>query len=159
VQLILGHDGLEWGQLKDLVTQRLHVRAGQDVPAAPAGRGLADNRMIGGQQGPALQGMALLTAGRKFRGSAGRAALDAGEVGGRRSRGVRRILAEALLEVVDLLLELYDMLLEGLVALFLLLEEGAQFGLCSSGDLLPQVSRDWRLRRHAPELQTGPSEG
>jgi hypothetical protein len=55
--------------------------------------------------------MARLSAGRTSRGSAGRAALDAREVGGRRSRGVRRILVEAMLEVVDLLLDLYDLLL------------------------------------------------
>jgi hypothetical protein len=64
-----------------------------------------------------------------------------------------------VLEVVDLLLELYDLLLEGLEAYLLLLEEEAQGGLSSSGDLLPQFGKDWRLRRHAAELRTNPSEG
>jgi hypothetical protein len=62
-----------------------------------------------------MEGMARRTAERTSRRCAGRAALDAGEVGGRRSRGVGRILVEAVLEVVDLL-ELYDLLLEGLEA-------------------------------------------
>jgi hypothetical protein len=49
-------------------------------------------------------------------------------------------------------LEIVDLLLEGLEALFLLLEQGAQGGLSSSGDLRPQVGRDRRLRQHAADL-------
>jgi hypothetical protein len=78
-----------------------------------------------------------LSAGREIRECAGRAAFDAGQVGRRRPRRVRRILVQAVLEFLDLLLETHHLLLQGLEALFLLLDQGAEGGLGSSGDLLP----------------------
>jgi len=45
--------------------------------------------------------------------------------------------SEAVLKVVDLLLELHELLLQRLEALFLLLDEDAECGLCSSRDLRP----------------------
>lgn len=68
-------------------------------------------------------------------------------------------MIEAVLEVFYLLLEFDDLLLEGLEALLLLLQEDAQGGLGSSGDLRPQVGRDRRLRYHAADLRTGPPGG
>jgi hypothetical protein len=60
---------------------------------------------------------------------------------------------------LDLLLETHDLLLKNLEALLLLLNQGAEGGLGSSGDLLPEFGEDWRLRRHAAELRTGPPKG
>jgi hypothetical protein len=57
-----------------------------------------------------------------------------------------------VLEFLDLLLETHHLLLQGMEALCLLLEQGAEGGLGSSGDLLPQFGMDWRLMRHAGEL-------
>jgi hypothetical protein len=86
VQLIRRHRRLERGQLDHLVAPRLAVLAVRGVLAAPAGLGLAGDRVIGRQQGPLLPRVAGLTARRSPRGAAGRAPLDTGEVAGRGSQ-------------------------------------------------------------------------
>jgi hypothetical protein len=45
--------------------------------------------------------------------------------------------------VVEAVLEVVDLLLEVIPALFLVLKEDAQVSLSSSRDRLPQVSRGW----------------
>ncbi len=65
VQLILGHQGFDFGDFPDLVPQRLRIRASQRFATAAAGLGDEGNNVrtvFDGNQRPFVLGMARLTA-------------------------------------------------------------------------------------------------
>ena len=57
------------------------------------------------------------------------------------------------------MLEIIDLLLEGLQPLLILLNESQDRCLSGGWDLVPELSRDRRLRPHAAGLRTRPFQG
>ena len=66
--------------------------------------------------------------------------------------GIGRVLVEALLEFVDLFLQI-------LQSPLIVLDEGQDRCLCGRWDLVPKLSRDRWPRSHAADLQTELAEG
>jgi hypothetical protein len=74
--------------------------------------------------------------------------LDGGGIGRGWERGVNRVLAEALVKVCDLVLELLQPPL-------VLLDEGQNHRLGVGRDSVPKGGKQWRQRLHAAGLGTG----
>jgi hypothetical protein len=63
------------------------------------------------------------------------------------------------LYLAELLLQFIDLVLQGLQAVLILLDEGRNRRLCRRRDLVPKFSRDGWLRTHAADLQTQLTKG
>ena len=97
MELVLGHLGPEWRQFQYLMAQRLRIVACKGLAAPAALRGLENLSVIGWEEGPLPPFMPGLAARFTPRNRARWAALDRGQVGGRRSGGVGRVLVQSLL--------------------------------------------------------------
>ena len=153
--LVFSDAGLDFRQFPNLVPQRLGIGAGQGCSAAATGRRHAVDDLLAlfsGEERPLVLGVARLAAGAawRFRRVADRLGM---RVFGRRwLGGIGGVLAELLLQFIDLFLQ-------GLQALLILLDEGCDRRLCRRRDLVPKFSRDGWLRTHAADLQTQLTEG
>jgi hypothetical protein len=109
MQLVLGHFGPDRRQFQDLMPQWVLILAVEGVAATAALRGPNRNSVIGRQERPLLALVSRLPAGLATGKLAWRAAFDGGRIAGGRPRRVGRVLAEALLEESNLLLETRDL--------------------------------------------------
>ena len=148
----LGDLGLNPRQLDYLVAQRLRVIAVQGPATAPARRRLARDRVIGREEGPALQRVARLPAPGPARARPWRAPPGAWGVGRGRARGVGGVLPEPLPEVFDLATEVRQLPLVPL-------GESQDRRLGSGREPVPNLGRQWRDRLQEGGSQRVPEPG
>jgi hypothetical protein len=146
VESVFGDLRLGFGDLDDLMTQRLGVRPVQGVAAASALRRFERLTVIGGGNDAGVERMpgsaAAATPGRRLR----RRPLDGARVARRRPRRVRRIPVEALFQLTDASFQLGD-------PSFVLLDDEKQRRLRGGRDLVPQHLRNRRLSTHAAGVE------
>jgi hypothetical protein len=125
------------------------------MAAPPAGRrlqrdGLLD--LLRRDQGALSAGVARLAPALAARRRLRRSAFDVRRVGGRRPGGVAGVPVEPLSEFIHLSLAAMQLLL-------ILPDEGQDRRLGGRRNLVPEFSRDQRLRLHPAGLRTRPAEG
>jgi hypothetical protein len=150
--LILEDVRLDRRQFEELVTQRPRVLSSQGVAAAPAFRRFAGLNIVGGQQRRRMRFVSALTAAGTFRALTRRTAFDVWKIAGGRLRGIARILAEPLLQLLDALLKSGD-------PLFVPPHNNQQRRLNRRRDLIPQFLGNSRLRPHAAVIENCTESG
>jgi hypothetical protein len=136
MQPVLVDDGLNLGQVGDLMDQGRRILAVQVVATTPAGMGLAiagRPEFLGRDQRAERLGMAGLCAAASSGGRSRRLALRSDRIGGGRLGRVGRVLVEPALELVD-------PLVEGV-------QEGQKRGLGLRRTGVPERLRNRRLRQ------------